>query len=497
MSNKVKKFDMYKFIRIVLLFTPFIMIFSLSDTIDNDTYWIIKTGEYITNNGIPVKDFLTMHTNMDLVCQQWLSSVIFYKLYDVFGFTGLIVLKDIMFIVVGILMYKLSYMISKNRFACSIAVLLFSYVAVSYFVTRPQIFTYSIVLIEIICLESYVKNGKIISLLPLPILSILEVNLHASMWTMLFILMLPYFVNALPIKIKGKNFACCKLMPLLLITVIMGFAGLVTPYGVKGLTFLFTTSIGNKVNSSIMELAPLTLSFNEIIDIIAIVAIVVFYIFYFKKGKQQAPIRYHLLILGTFIMGAMYIKLFIYFAIIGLSVSTFMIKDYKLKIKDKFKDKKFGLVVGTEIIIFVIIFIIIGSFAGDFRADNDENANSKKYIETLDEVVDVLDNEEKDNMILYNGFNSGGYLEFRGYTTYIDARADSFVEEANHDYDYLSEYYNVKDGITYYKDFYNKYGFTHLLIEKRVSPYLYLSTLHDEDYELITENDGFALFIRK
>ena len=26
-------------------------------SVDSDTYWIIKTGEYICNNGIPTKDF--------------------------------------------------------------------------------------------------------------------------------------------------------------------------------------------------------------------------------------------------------------------------------------------------------------------------------------------------------------------------------------------------------------------------------------------------------
>ncbi len=58
-------------------------------SVDSDTYWIIKTGEYICNNGIPTKDFLTMHSNMDLVVQQWLSDIIFYKLYSALGVIGL------------------------------------------------------------------------------------------------------------------------------------------------------------------------------------------------------------------------------------------------------------------------------------------------------------------------------------------------------------------------------------------------------------------------
>lgn len=106
------------------------------------------------------------------------------------------------------------------------------------FVTRPQVFTYCIILIELICLEKYIKDGKIKHLIALPILSVAVVNLHASMWTMLFIFLLPYLANALPIKIKGKSVSCCKILPLIITALIMIPCGMITPYGIKGLSFI-------------------------------------------------------------------------------------------------------------------------------------------------------------------------------------------------------------------------------------------------------------------
>ena len=217
----------------IIGFLPFISLMMAKWRIDNDTYWIIKTGEYICNNGIPTKDFLTMHKTMDLVVQQWAADVIFYKLYSLMGFIGPMLLVLVMYSVFLVLMKNHCLQISNKPIMANIATFVAAISMTQFFVTRPQIFTYSIIIIELLCLERFVKDGKYRHLAVLPVLSVLEVNLHASMWTMLFIILLPYFVNALPLKIKGKSFACCKLLPLVVTALAMGVAGLITPYGTE------------------------------------------------------------------------------------------------------------------------------------------------------------------------------------------------------------------------------------------------------------------------
>lgn len=497
----------------VISVLPFISLLMMKWKTDSDTYWIIKTGEYICKNGIPTKDFLTFHTDMDLVVQQWLSDVIFYKLYSSMSFLGPMLLVLVMFTAFLLLFKKLCLEISDKPIVANIATFLAGSAITAYMVTRPQIFTYSIILIELICLERFIKDGKYKHLFVLPVLSVLVVNLHASMWTMLFILLLPFLANALPIKIKGKSIACCKLMPLIVTAVVMAACGLITPYGIKGLTFLFTTSIGNKVNSIINELNPLIFSFDitSISRWLELITILCIYLFY-KKGKTN--LRYGLLTAGSAFMMLMYIKLIPYFIICAIPSTLKYIdnfdfrkafekivkKDQEAKKKSNKKESK-GLIKITVALICVFSFLIIGTLSSDVYS---EASNYIKYnggnksIQFLDNAIDAMQKDIDENNItdlkLFNGFNIGGYLEFNGYTTYIDARADSFVEEANHDFDYLTEYFKIADGKMYYKKVFDKYNFNYALIEKSSEKPLYINLKNDNDYELIFKNKEYAVF---
>ena len=200
-------------------------------------------------------------------------------------------------------------------------------------------------------------------------------------------------------------------------------------------------------------------------------------------------------------MGLRYIKLFAYFLIAGLTVSSALVSDFKLKITEKFKDKKFNHVVGGEIIFFIVLLLFVAIFVSEVdifnNTDNKENSRGLSDIQLLDEAVDVLDNEDRDDMVLFNDFNTGGYLEFRGYKTYIDPRADSFVLEANHDFDYLTESKKIQSGHIFYKDFIDKYDFTHFIIQKNLTPYLDTSLEHDDDYEKLFENEEYVIYKTK
>lgn len=497
MENK-KHINMYNAIKKLLLALPFILVIGVSRQWDNDTYWIVKTGEHIVNNGIPTKDFLTMHTNMDLVVQQWLSDVIFYKLYAWFGVAGPIILASVMYIIILLLIYKLHNLLNTGKLMQAISATCSAVILFSFAVTRPQIFSYAIILTEIICLESFVKNGKWQYLIPLPFLAVLEVNLHASMFTMLFIIMMPYIANSLPLKIKGKIISCCKLLPLIITAAAMIVGGFLTPYGIKGMSFIFTTSIGDKVNSDISELEPITLSKDNLLFLIAIIFVIVCYCIYLKKSKSAAPLRYHLLIIGTLIMALAYKKLFPYFLIAGVTTASSLIQNYKIPIREKFKDKKFSRVIGSEIFIAIIVIFTVAITVTHYSFINSDNIvndqTEKEYIEKFDRALSVLNNEDKNTMVLYNGFNTGAYLEFNDYTTYIDPRADSFVIEANHDFDYLTEYTNFKNGTLYYKNFAKKYNFTHFFIDKGTESAVYTLLKNDGDYTLLYENDEFAIF---
>ena len=105
-----------------------------------------------------------------------------------------------------------------------------------------------------------------------------------------------------------------------------------------------------------------------------------------------------------------------------------------------------------------------------------------------------IDSNNVDELILFNGFNAGAYLEFKGYTTYIDPRADSFVKEANHEFDYLTEYSKIAKGEKNYKKVFDKYGFNYALVCRGSEKPLYINRKNDKDYELIFKNKNYAVF---
>lgn len=498
-----------KWIKLVMKlipFLPFLSVLWVRTNIDSDTYWILKTGEYICNNGIPKKDFLTIHSDMDLVVQQWLSDVIYYKAYSAMGVMGVLLVVMAAILIFAALMYNLCNLITGNKVRSALASILVCASMSASFVTRPQVFTYCIILAELICLEKYIKDGKIKHLLILPALSALLVNLHASMWTMLFIMLLPYLANALPIKIKGKSIACCKIMPLIVTAVAMIICGLITPYGIKGLTFLFTTSIGNKVNSSIMELTPVVLSKSSGDIVLFLVPVLITACYILHKGGKTTP-RYVLLSIGTGAMMFMYRKLGAYFMIASVPSVLYYLNDIdiisyleKLSKKEAPKSKKkSNIPLLVTLICILCIGILAYTFIG-FGTNVSEFVKNNAANETADEIITAMEQDmadssiTKDDLVIYNGFNIGGYLEFKGYKTYIDARADSFVEEANNDFDYLTEYHNLKSGNVYYKDVFDKYDFDYAIIGTTYEKPLYVQLEHDSDYELICENDELALF---
>lgn len=491
--------------RVLIAVTVVLPLLLINFGFDSDTYWIIKTGEYICNNGIPVKDFLTIHTDMDLVVQQWLADVIYYLSFKAFGVCGPMLIVYFCYGATTFLLYKFCNILSNRKFV----MIFFVYMAVAFMsrmslVARPQIFTYCIVLTELICLESCVKKQNYKYLFAIPILSVLLVNLHASMWTMLLIFMLPYIVNALPIKINGKNLSCCRLTPLLICAVMVVVCGFLSPYGYKGLMFIFTASVGNKVNSSIDELSPLSLSAD--INSIAVLSIllIIIAIYLLNKGGKTT-LRYMLLTLGTGLMMLMYVKLTPYFIIVAYPVALSYVDNVNFKglIKAKGNDNsKLNPKTAKVLVILIISFtvMLMGcifiNFGADIVSTVKNNAADAETVE-IDAAMEIAEKDAAQNnteIVLFNGFNSGGYLEFKGYKTYIDARADSFVVEANNDYDYLTEYESFVNGRIYYKTVIDKYGFTYLLVDNYSEKPLNTSLSRDSEYTVLYEGELYTLY---
>ena len=81
----------------------------------------------------------------------------------------------------------------------------------------------------------------------------------------------------------------------------------------------------------------------------------------------------------------------------------------------------------------------------------------------------ILKNLDINNIKLYNEYNYGSYLIFRGIPVFIDSRADLYAPEFNkkdgeEGRDIFSDYINISAIGTYYETKFEKYGIPYFAV---------------------------------
>ena len=132
----------------ILLVIPFCSFCITNRTPDNDIWFLMNNGRYVLNNGIPYIDPFTIHKGLHYVMQQWLSSVIFYGSFKLFGKYGLLSLMVLLYFIFNYFYYKLCLEVSNNKKISFISTFIVMQLSSGYIVTRPQVFTYIILIIE-------------------------------------------------------------------------------------------------------------------------------------------------------------------------------------------------------------------------------------------------------------------------------------------------------------------------------------------------------------
>ena len=486
---KLIKNRLPKLLKAFLLLYPFLIAVFQVQTLDNDFYFLYPTGEFIVNHGFPATDFLSMHSNMKIVVQQWLSSVVFFHVYSLWGKIGMFVLLNACYALICYLNYRLILLITKNELI-SLFVAFCSNILIYPLIifTRPQIFTILLLQIEIILLEKFLQKRHIAFLLGIPLISLALINLHASMWLMLFVFLLPFLAELILEAKKKKNRKDCIA---LFIDLAVCFAvGFINPYGKENVLYLFNSYGQDKLNTTILEMSATSwnTSYGKALLMIVIGLILLFV--YFKKYTFST--RFILLFLGTLLLAIMHVKGIAYFYLFGLAAFSDSLKDLEVKPTDI---PKLNKAVKTLLMTGLFVFSAIMCILLYSRSEAAEE-NIMKHYQNLDEAISIL--KESDTPIcLYANFDDGQYLEFNGFHPYIDGRAELFLEQNNKEFDYYGEYCAITSAEMYYRDFTDKYGFNNLILNKTSDSYLYESLLHDSDFEIAYEAEDIVLFTVK
>ena len=568
MNSEEKKINI-KF-NILAIVCIILFSFALSPiTLQNDTYYTIKIGELITNNGIDMQDHFSWHENLPYTYPHWAYDTAIYFIYHLGEISGIAdggmlfvyISTVVLACILGIVIYITNLKISKDNLISFIFTMIAMYLLKDFIAARAQLVTFILFMLTILFIETFLKNKKKRYLIFLIIISIIIANVHVAVWPFFFVLFMPYVAEYLiasilelnivsrvilgfkSIKLKNlekklikvKNEEQKKLIEekilnakkylklqqdkeekiiksskerrekpykieikknsavkwLILVMIICAFTGLLTPLGDTPYTYLIKTMQGNTTNS-ISEHQPLTLYNNKYMMIFftLVIGILIF-------TKTKVTLKDLFMVAGLMFLSFMsrrQISLFILMVTPIFAKWVFNIFEKY----DKNGTKDFIKLIQTWIgkIITLLLVIVCCLVIWIPKKDN-------KFIDKAKYPVDasnwILENLDVNNIKLYNEYNYGSYLLFRGIPVFIDSRADLYAPEfnkteENEGRDIFSDYINISSIGTYYENKFEEYDITHVIVVKNTKLNMFLS--RNNEYKELYKDDYFVIYER-
>lgn len=497
LKKKRKKFTIYFIIWICILGSSFI-----KKTLQNDTFYTIKIGELIMNNGIDMMDHFSFHSNLAYTYPHWLYDVFIYLIYNTFGFTGIHISSIIFFLLILIIVFKTNRTITDNYFVSAFATFICALALSGFATARAQLVSFLVFALEIYFIEMFLKKEKKKYLIELLLLSLILCNIHVAVWPFYFIIYLPYLAEYLisliceKIKIKKetkftlflkKKFILEKnqnIKYLFLIMILSIFTGLITPIGDTPYTYLIKTMMGNsqKYISEHQMLSWINSPFTIIIAAETIILALV----------SKVKLRDLFMISGLVLMSIISTRHLSLLALIGTicyarEFSMFF-ENFNFNVDNiiiSFFNKKIVAITSFIIVIAFSTFLLNLNLKKEFITKELYPTEAVKYIK---ENIDIK------NMRLFNEYNFGSYLILNDIPVFIDSRADLYTKQfSGFNYDIFDDFYYL---LTNYEKTFQFYNITHVLIYKEITKEFNQMLSLDNNYKLLYEDDNFVLYER-
>lgn len=513
--------------------------------LQNDTFYTIKIGQYIIDNGISEYDPFSWHEELPYTFPHWLYDVTIGAIYNIGGLFGIYLSTVGFTILLGIIWFITNCKLHNNKLTSFMLTLALLYLMENFIAARAQLITFTLFTLEIFFIERFLQRKKIGYAIGLVIIPILIANIHLAVFPFYFVLYLPYIgeyfiallaksptyirifkihridkkllkgklteekkkqleekaekleekINLLEKNSKIRKEHVYKLEVekndnvkwLILIMIICLFTGLLTPLGDAPYTYLVKTLQGNTTKIINEHLPIVIMNFKpQLCMIVLILAILIF---------TDTKIRLKdLFMLGGLLLLALTSRRQIsMFALIGLTILNGFIVTLANKY-DKGGCEKFIQSIQKPLGL-VLTFVVVLAICAPFVKDK---INQKFITEAypIGACDYILENLNLGNIKIYNEYNYGSYLIYRGIPVFIDSRADLYTPE----FDYkqrrniFSDCMQLNPISDKYDEIWNKYKITHVLIPNSSLNRLILG--RDENYKELYSDSHFILYER-
>lgn len=517
-------------------------------TFQNDTYYTIKIGELIKNNGIDMMDHFSWHENLSYTYPHWLYDFFTYLIYSIGGFKGVYIITCVLSAILGISIFLVNSKLTKSKSISFIITMGVIYALKPYIAARAQLVTFILFIWELFFIEKFIENRKIGYGIGLILISTLIANLHVATWPFFFVLFLPYIgeyliaivsdiiiykkckilvikhkmkkaqkkndierLKELQIKLQEQEDKNLKIKDkrenknnsyklvikrkenvkfLIIIMIICAFTGLLTPLGDTPYTYLYKTMKGN-TTQNISEHLPLTLinNTNAMCVLVIFLAILIF-----TKTKIRLSDLFMLSGL-CYLMFSTRRQFSIFVLICSVILTKFIVDLINTYTKKGIKEFEEAF---RNVLVVISLTVLIGLMSYDAVKPklDDKFIDSKSYpVEACDYI---LENIDLSKARFYNEYNYGSYMLFRGIPVFIDSRADLYAPEfsGNKDEDIFTDFINTSSVSKFYEDTFKKYNITHIITGKNSKTNMLITKTHDKNYKEIYSDDNFIIYER-
>lgn len=504
MEKKENKKILFEILAIIL-----IAIFCISltpKTLQNDTFYTIKIGEHIIENKeIDMRDPFSWHENLEYTYPHWLYDVIIYLIYNLGGMTGIYISTCILSIILGISIYKTNSKLAKNKVISFFITLGAMYMLRNYIAARAQLVTFILFILQIFCMEKLIENKEKKHGIALIIISALVANLHVAVWPFTFVLYLPYIAEYIIATLEartakkygkevkqGEKILILKkdgtraLIIVMLICILVGF---LTPLGTTPYTYLVKTMQGN-TTQSISEHQPMILI--NCVDVICAI-IILLTVLTFLNAKISL---HDLLMIGGLAFLMLYSKRqSTLFVLIGSVILNRLIYFWMERLDKDIDEKiikalttKFGTFMISVAIICLSVYVIKPKLKAEYI---DKTAYP---VEMSEFILNYIEENNIKDMRLYNEYNYGSYLLYKGIPVFIDSRADLYAPEFNSDIDVFTDFIESSSLGVYFEDIFEKYDITHVILYKNSKMNMIIQDAKLEGYNLLKEDNNFVFY---
>ena len=398
---------------------------------DSDMYFIIASGREILSNGIPYENVWHIDPGYGIVVQQWLYAIVLAVVDEAgpIGFASFVAAEAALFSWCAYRLFRRTGMPRGVAVAFIAVVMMFFR---EYLLSiRPQLATLLLLILTAECLELWKERESWLWLVPLPLLSLLGVNLHAATWPFHFCILVAYAVP-LPFP-KGQDMGEAKyilghLKEFLIAVAAMAGSLFLNPYGLDGILYVFRSYDSGVFNSLyVPEMARTYILSTAGVCLFVCGA---FFLGCAKSGALKSGTTNMFLGFGLLSMMAYRNYMLMIVPVV------FLLRDAYVGWADRIAKIDFGKAMIRSVIPALVALDLCACWIAYGTYNYSRmcliRGGSSGTACAYDGIVEYLESEGAQDARIFTQFEIGSLLEYRGFTNvYMDNRSEIYMSDLN------------------------------------------------------------------